>query len=90
MNLKFLENNKDALIQLTITHRKNEGFGCIFIDLSGEEKVDVKFISIADEKFPFDLRKTLLERREKNRDSVAYFICSTKDETNIVEVDLAK
>ena len=90
MNLKFLENNRDELIQLTINHRKSEGFGCMFIDLTSEDNAHVTFLSIAHERFPCDLRKTLLERRGQNSESVAYFVCSTKDETNIVEIDLAK
>ena len=87
MNLKFLENNKEALIQITITNRKNKGFGCVFVDLSDDKEAKVRFMAIIDENFPPDLKKTILERRENNRDSVAYFICTTKEETNIIEVD---
>jgi|SaaInlStandDraft_5_1057022.scaffolds.fasta_scaffold526255_1 hypothetical protein len=90
MNFKFIENHKDELIQLTITHRKQAGFGCLFLDLSGEEKVDVKFMPIMDETFPPQIKNTLLERREKNPESIAYFVCFTKDNTNIVEMDLNK
>ena len=54
MNYKFIENHKDELIQLSITHRKNEGFGVMFIDVTNEEKADVRFLPIGCEHFPQD------------------------------------
>ena len=34
VNLKFFENNRDTLIQLSISERKQNGFGITIIDMS--------------------------------------------------------
>lgn len=90
MNYKFIENHKDELIQLTITHRKNDGFGVMFIDVTQEDKADVRFIPIGSEYFPPDLHEKILDRKNNNPDSIAYFVFYDKNNANIIELDLEK
>ena len=90
MNFKFIENHKDELIQLSITHRKNDGFGVVFIDVTNEDKADVRFLPIGCEHFPQDLQEKILDRQKKNPESIAYFIFYDKNNANIIELDLQK
>lgn len=90
MNFKFLENHKDELIQLTINERKTNGFGVMFIDVSNDDRADVRFIPIESDYFPPDLKEKIKERNEINPDSIAYFIFHDKENANIIELDLQK
>lgn len=90
MNFKFVENHLDELIQITITERKNNGFGVVFIDVSDNENAKVGFLGINDERFPPVIRKQIIERYEKNPDSIAYFVFKHQNSENVIEVDLQK
>ena len=90
MNFKFVENHLDELIQITITERKNNGFGVVFIDVSDNENAKVAFIAINEEHFPHVIRNKILERCETNPDSIAYFVFKHDKNEHIIEVDLQK
>jgi hypothetical protein len=92
VNLKFFENNRNELIQLSITERKQHGFGVTVIDMSqtetNHEKVDVRYVSINHPELENKLKETLIDRSSKSPSSILYFCIKLNGENLIIEIDL--
>ena len=92
INFKFFENNRNELIQLSITERKQNGFGITIIDMSqtetNPEKVDVRYVPINHPELDIKLKETLLDRSSKSPASILYFCIKLKGENLIIEIDL--
>jgi hypothetical protein len=84
MNIQsFFDNNIQSLVQISITERKDKGFGAIFIDYNEEtKKVDCRYLPIHSEHFPEQLREQFSHFNENNKKSIIYFVY-----TKIVEED---
>jgi hypothetical protein len=79
----FFDNNIQSLVQISITERKDKGFGAIFIDYNEEtKKVDCRYLPLDSEVFPEELREQFSHFNETNKTSIIYFIY-----TKIVEED---
>ena len=93
VNLKFFENNRDTLIQLSISERKQNGFGVTIIDMSNIEQkpdnVDVKYFPINYPLIDPKLREYLIERKNNVPESVLFFCMVFKDSSINLEIDLA-
>jgi len=93
----FCEHNMDTLIQITITNRKDKGFGALFLEVNHEtNNVDCRFI---DKQTAYNTPgfKEIYDNLEENsRPSVAFFVLVVYDpETEssnirILNVDLDK
>ena len=93
----FCNNNLDTLIQITITERKEKGFGALFIEINKEtNKVDCRFI---DKQTAYNTPgfKDIYDNLEINhKPSIAFFVLvSYNSETQsstvkILNVDLDK
>jgi len=79
----FFDNNIQSLIQISITERKDKGFGGLFINYNEEtKKVDCRYLTLHSEHFPEELREQFVHFNENNKESIIYFIY-----TKIVEDD---
>lgn len=90
VNFKFLENNRDTLIQLSISERKQNGFGITIVDMTdAKTNVDVKYVPINHPSLSDKIRSDVLSRKEKAPDSVLYFCLMLNGDNVIIEMDLA-
>ena len=88
LNLNFLQRERDELIQISITERKSNGLGVLFIDMNNSDKANCSYIPLASETFPQEMRNTIIERYEKNPPSVLYFCFHKETECQLIELDL--
>ena len=89
VNFSFFENHRNELIQLSITERKQNGFGVTIIDMvSNETKVDVKYIPIDDYLLEDKIRNEIKIRAQNSPDSVLYFCLMLNGDNLIMEIDL--
>jgi hypothetical protein len=89
VNFSFFENNRDQLIQLSITERKQNGFGVTIIDMvSSEKNADVKYIPIDHYLLEDKIRNEIKTRAQNSPNSVLYFCLMLKGDNLIMEIDL--
>ena len=93
----FIGNNIDTLIQITITNRKDKGFGALFLEVNHEtNNVDCRFIDRQTAYNTPGFKEIYENLEEHNRPSVAFFVLVVYDaDTNssnirILNVDLDK
>jgi hypothetical protein len=93
----FCSNNIDTLIQITITDRKDKGFGALFLEVNHEtNNVDCRFIDKQTAYNTPGFKEIYENLEEHNRPSVAFFVLVVYDpETDssnirILNVDLDK
>lgn len=89
-NLKyFVQNNIDNLIQISITERKDKGFGAMYVifnETSGQ--VDCRYIEVSHPAFNPDLLEQFKNFEETNPSSIIYFIVIEEKSCEILQVDL--
>lgn len=94
VNFKFFENNRATLIQLSITERKQNGFGLTLIDMSNTEanpnNVDVKYFPIEHPLLDPKLKKDVIDKASESPESVLYFCMKLKGDNLLFGVDLQK
>ena len=91
VNFKFLENNRDTLIQLSISERRENGFGVTLIDMQkATTNVDVKYVPINHPSLSNEIKTDILKKKENAPDSVLYFCLLLNGDNVIIEIDLAK
>jgi hypothetical protein len=89
VNLKFFENNRTELIQLSITERKQNGIGVTIIDMvTSKTNIDVKYIPIDHYLLEDKIRTEIKKRSQTAPESVLYFCLMLKGDNLIIEVDL--
>jgi hypothetical protein len=87
-SIRFIENNGSELMQLYLTHRKNEEgvLGINLIDIETTQKIDVAYIPLTI--LPEELVKSINERKEENNENIIYFLLITPFEEKIIELDI--
>ena len=90
MNLKFIENHQKELLDIIVKERKRRGIGVLFIDLSNNEKADVKYMAVLEPDFPEEIKQKIEERfKLGNSNSDKCFICAFDNNNNqFIEVDI--
>ena len=90
INLKaFVNNNIDDLIKITITERKDKGFGAIFILYNeNTNKIDCRYIELGNEYFQPELRQPFKKFAEENPSSIIYFVLCNESNCEIIQIDL--
>ena len=75
INYKFLEDNKDKLIQLYVKERVlNYGkLGALFIDFTKPENIQVYFLTLQN--MPKNIRNEFLKKENLNQNNTIFFIC---------------
>ena len=93
----FCGNNLDKLIQITITERKDKGFGALFFELNSERNnVDCRYINKEVAYNTPGFKEIYDNLEEKHSNSVIFFVLVSFDnESNtsaikILNVDLDK
>ena len=93
----FCGNNLEKLIQITITERKDKGFGALFFEINSERNnVDCRYINKEVAYNTPGFKEIYDNLEESHRSSVIFFVLvSFNDETNtsaikILNVDLDK
>ena len=97
-NLKlFLENNIDDLIKITITERKDKGFGALFFELNTErDNVDCRYINKEVAYNTPGFKEIYDNLEQSHRSSVIFFVLVSFDKEaensviKILNVDLDK
>ena len=94
---RFCENNMDTLIQITITERKNNGFGALFLEVNHKKNnVDCRFIDKQTAYNTPGFKEIYDTLEENNRPSVAFFVLVVYDQDTessnirILNIDLDK
>jgi hypothetical protein len=89
-NLKlFLENNIGDLIKITITERKDKGFGAIYvIHNETTNQIDCRYIEVSNPAFNPELLEQFKKFEEDNSSSIIYFILIEEKGCEIVLFDL--
>jgi hypothetical protein len=91
VNFKFFENNRDTLIQLSISERRENGFGVTIIDMTeSKTNVDVKYLPINHPHLSEKIRKDIITKKEKVPDSVLFFCLMLNGDNLILEIDLGE
>lgn len=89
VNFSFFENHRNELIQLSITERKQKGFGVTLIDMkSSNSNVDVKYFPIDHYLLENKIRNEIKVRKQNAPDSVLYFCLLLNGDNLIMEIDL--
>ena len=93
----FCNNNMDTLIQITITERKDKGFGALFLEVNKEDnKIDCRFIDRQTAYNTPGFQEIYDNLEKSHRPSVAFFVLvvydSEQEASNIriLNVDLDK
>ena len=86
INYKFLEENKDKLIQLYVKERVlNYGrLGALFIDFTKPENIQVYFLTLQN--MPEHIRNEFLKKENLNQNNTVFLY--VKDETNYEILDI--
>ena len=89
VNFSFFENHKNELIQLSITERKQKGFGVTILDMvSSNSNVDVKYLPIDHYLLENKIRDEIKIRKLNAPDSVLYFCLLLNGDNLVMEIDL--
>ena len=95
--LNVFNNRLSDLIKLSITERKNNGNGALFLDFSNKEKLDAFYIPLIDKEsgelhanFPSDLVDNFIEKTKTVPSSVIFFYLFDQKEKLFLELDLEK
>ena len=95
--LNVFNNRVSDLIKLSITERKNNGNGMLFLDFSNKEKLDAFYIPIIDKEtgeinssFPKQIVSKFLEKIKEVPPSVIFFFLFDEKEDLMLELDLEK
>jgi hypothetical protein len=88
--VNVVERRMDDLIKICIQERKSKGFGVLFLNFTEENVMNCFYITIDDEKFPNNVKKNILERRQVAPDSMVYLYIYNDKEERILEIDLDK
>lgn len=85
----FVNSNIDDLIKITITERKDKGFGAIFIvHNENTKKIDCRYIELGNEYFQPELRLPFKKFAEENPSSVIYFVLCNEGNCEVIQIDL--
>ena len=87
----FLQNNQKNLIKIYVKERDTRGDGILHIVKNVEKgKIDVVYLQM--NQIPEKLAEEIKERKEKcTKENVIYFyVCSSKDNATLLEIELAK
>ena len=86
--IRFIENNASDLMQLYLTHRKNEEgvLGINLTDIDTTRKIDVAYLPLNI--LPEELVNNINERKEANDINIIYFLLITPFEEKIIELDI--
>ena len=86
----FCGNNLDELIQITITERKDKGFGALFLELNSErDNVDCRYINKEVAYNTPGFKEIYDNLEETNRSSVIFFVLVSFDketDTSIIKI----
>jgi uncharacterized protein YjaZ len=88
MDINFLKNNKQQLIQIYIKERalnSNEN-GALFIDFTKSKNADVYYITIS--KMDSKIRENIMSREKYGKDNIIYFYLFDNTNSNILEIDI--
>ena len=85
---KFLNNNKQQLVQIYISERQREGNdGMLLITKSADTKMDVAYVPYP--KLPDELKESFVKLKEKTaKPSIIYFYIKTPKTQFIITIDL--
>ena len=88
MDINFLKNNKQQLIQIYIKERGlnlNEN-GALFIDFTKNQNADVYYLTIS--KMDSKIRSNIMAREKYGRDNIIYFYLFDNNNSNILEIEI--
>ena len=88
MDINFLKNNKQQLIQIYIKERAlnyNEN-GALFIDFTKNQNADVYYLTLS--KMDGKIRSNIMAREKFGRDNIIYFYLFDNNNSNILEIEI--
>ena len=85
-----IQKRLDDLVKISITERKNNGPGVLFLNFCDLSKMDCAYIKINDPDFDPELRKQFINRFENSPNSIIYFYVFDNKDSQILEIDLDK
>lgn len=88
MDINFLKNNKQQLIQIYIKERalnSNEN-GALFIDFTKSDNADVYYLTIS--KMEGEIKSNIMSREKFGRDNIIYFYLFDNNNSNILEIEI--
>ena len=88
--LNIFYNRLDELVQISITERKNNGLGVLYMDFCNKQKLDCYYLSINSDKINENIKKTIIERYNNSPKSIIYFYLFDTNSGEILEIDLDK
>ncbi len=85
-----VNNHIDNLVKIAITERKQNGIGVSFLDFTEADRMDCRYVAIADPIFPDIVRQRYLDRINSVPNSVIFFLIYDGIDELLYEVDLDK
>tara|TARA_B100000123_G_C25581546_1_gene362929 strand:- start:55 stop:324 length:270 start_codon:yes stop_codon:yes gene_type:complete len=86
INHKFLEDNRDHLIQIYVKERVlNYGkMGALFVDFSKQDKTDVYFLTLTN--MPENVREQFLRKDNLNQKNTVFIYVKDETESQILDI----
>ena len=86
INHKFLEDNRDQLIQIYVKERVlNYGkMGALFVDFSKQDKTDVYFLPLTN--MPENVREQFLRKDNLNQKNTVFIYVKDETESQILDI----